>query len=648
MTTHLIPYEVASTSGKGMLAISERDRAEVNIVEVSTSGSDSALGSSELRPKASFDAAVIAADAMTGKSTVVCRDNSVLTNSLTNLLLFGDVSLFMPFAELNGGLQIAGVAHEGTVISIGNFASGALTINASATGTVYLNICTAHGAFTMPSIPSGLTVIGLVDGSPVGYGMVPAEDIPELFNTVFLAYDGSDSFNGSNFHQSVASFSRAMELARGKPSSDHKTILAFEARNYGDLINNDTIGNVPNLIVDARSAIFEDVDLTEHSTALDCRRIIGNVTIGNQSSIDVYSINHNSTQTVSFSTDEVHQTTRLKAKLLNSTTFLSFDDAPSGSHFHVEIDRYEADRAACVATIPTGVTVTGFIETPLPDPAVESRLSALEERIQTDITASTGPTATKLILGANDHNVLASSGWRDDLHVDDIFHFQFNGSRTSSKLKGTLTLNKAVRDVSIPSQYYYFITGGALQPTEDGTNIATSDVRDYLGTSSNMFETQTTFNEALTNNALNHSLTVTTETTFSPLTAGQQTHNFNLVFNFPDFDLDVVSFIGDIVIHTNSGDKQSLWNGKTRVRFDRVSAGSGRYTMTLGTDSAFDASPLLVSDLFNVQEWDLNLNGNGYPNEEDVNGQVEMLIPYIPNAKQIIDIVFHGVAITES
>lgn len=996
--TVITPDELASANGYNMIKGTELNRAYDNVIEMSDSGDDTSSGTSILRPKQTLSPSVAAADALTGKSFVVCRDRSTITNDLTNLLLPEGVSLIAPYAELNGGLQIAGVAHEGTRIVIGNFNSGALTINASATGLLYLYIDTAHASFTMPTIPSGLTVIGIVNGEsvtnevsfvgatpanfevPVGTGQsdelkasgitlvaennvrkIPANrvqgvvdvptdevaissntnlnqqprydqyvgkvavysgsgnitfdlptwdgsqvsefpagtvfavhvtgtgsvlvrtintsggfieiagtteirvsqngflviarsattnkfvvgedivfnpilrdlclpsrkfsfirpgstniavgspvafnedfdsvltdnsnvntflmpnavvsaeltdttgeiiefgfienvvvagtltnavgssvfwsrntnnasgtggathwtinhsdssdnlaigivhslddatngevtvlfdfrgktnagsggqnapllhgDYPNSFNKIYVVDGGDDTKSGLNDFDAVRTIPRAMEIARGMPTQDHKVILLEDAKNYGNLINTATTGNVTNCVVRGEGAIVEAVTLTDHFTSAYPRRVIGNVLLGDRCSLVTNGIDYTAAQTISFTTDEVHVTSRLIATHTNANTTLTFAGVQTGSFIHVEIDRYEADVATCVATIPSGVIVTGYIGSHVFGDAAGGFNYTGTTPANNELTAGTGvddeikksgivldsngkipqdkldiptihtiiqalnPRSRKLMLGADSGYNFNGNGQIDELHYDQIFQGELRAVKEGTTLTGILELDKNVNGVSWPTNYYYRVDGNTIVPTTDGTDTASSDLRDYMGDSRLMFYHSTEFNEQISDTSKSHTLTYPNHNVGQELVRNRLEQNLQLVFNFPGFNVDVASFTGDMIVHSNSGDKNTLWNSKTRVRFDRVS--TGRYTMTLGTSSTFDAAAIKVQDIFHVVDHSINLNSGSHTNQVAVNGEVGFNLPHIPNAQQHVEISF-TVAVTES
>jgi len=189
---------------------------------------------------------------------------------------------------------------------------------------------------------------------------------PEAFNTIFLATGGNDDRDGKTFASAVETLEKALELAKAiTPATDHRTIFTLEARNFEDLVNNLTEGNVVNLVVDARAAVFENVDLT-HKTNMLCRRVTGNVLMGHGSQLQVWgSLGTSSTTTVGF-VSGAHTTTLLKLREMGANVTLSFSGMDSGSRVRVEIDHYSVDdfdasMRTILDTIPDGVDVSGWI-----------------------------------------------------------------------------------------------------------------------------------------------------------------------------------------------------------------------------------------------------------------------------------------------
>lgn len=191
---------------------------------------------------------------------------------------------------------------------------------------------------------------------------------PRMFNTFIVSTNGDDTNDGKSFRTAVQSISHGMSLAQAvTPTTDHKVLYSIEARNFGDLINNTTIGNVANLVVDMKSAYFEDVDLTR-KTNLITRRIIGNVLLGNGSNFNVWGdVGYSTATTIGFVAG-THNNTILKVNRVGTNVTISFAGITGGSNVHVEINHYAVagfDEAleTLLSTIPDDVTVTGFIGT---------------------------------------------------------------------------------------------------------------------------------------------------------------------------------------------------------------------------------------------------------------------------------------------
>lgn len=284
------------------------------------------------------------------------------------------------------------------------------------------------------------------------------------------------------------------------------------------------------------------------------------------------------------------------------------------------------------------VTVDG-VSTPLSD-HIQGSAGGIDE--------FASPHTRKLMIGSTgDFNATATlnTSDADRNHWDDVFGLKVHGFRTSEKFTGELTLVKRVTKVNLPTNYYFFIDNDQLQPTIDGINIATSDLREYLGESRRLFPDFTATYSAVGDNSKQHTITALNDHPSLDFLSEKLNDDLHIVFDFPDFTIDNTEFDALVNVDINEGDKQSLWENKIRARFNRVS--SGRYTITLGTASNFDSTTLKVNDIFNKQLVSFDIEDNNLNNLEPVNGAALENIPYIPNGQQVVRIQFH-VDITES
>lgn len=462
---------------------------------------------------------------------------------------------------------------------------------------------------------------------------------PLMYNTFIVSTNGDDNNDGKSFQTAVASIGRAMTLAQGvTPTTDHKVLFSVEARNFGDLINNTSIGNVANLVVDMPACYFEDVDLTR-KTNLITRRVIGNVTLGSGSHIHVIgSLGYSSAaKTVTFVAG-THNGTRFKVTELLDNVTISFAGVSSGSRIRIEVDDYpvsdfDTTMDTLLATIPDGVEVTGYIGR---HNFGESTITPTYD-VSKAITSTTSPQNSKFMFGASNWN-FHNDGNVDAAYFNFIATAEIEAVKVGTNLTGVITLNKHVSGVNWPTNYYYRDNGTTIVPTTDGTDTAPSSLFEYMGTSRYMFVGSSEINELISDTSKSHRLNFPVDNIGQPITYIHQDNNLQLVFNFPGFDVDVASFIGQMDVHINTGDKQSLWNGKTRVRFDKVS--TGRYTMTLGDNGSFNSAALKVKDIWNKQTHSINLDSGSHTNQVLVNGEVGFNLPYIPNAQQFVEITF--------
>ena len=464
---------------------------------------------------------------------------------------------------------------------------------------------------------------------------------PRMFNTFILSANGDDANDGSNFQNAIASVGRGMTLAAAvTPTTDHKTLLSFESRNFGDFINNTTIGNVANLVFEAKEAYFEDMDLTRQTT-LWARRCIGNVIIGNKSHLIISgALGHDDAKTITFVAGQ-HVGTRLQIQELLGSVTLSFAGITTGSSLRVEIaelripsgSSFESVVNAILATIPSGVDVSGYIgkhnfgqSSSTPD---YQPIKAISE------VAS--PRTRRLMLGALNDNFL-NNGQTDAANYDQVFALRLEGARIGYRITGELTIDKHISGVAFPAHYYYRVEGDGIVPTTDGTDTATSDVRDYVGSSRNMWYTATRRHAQIANSSRVHNITIPIENLGELIINRDQNDPLLVVFNFPSFNVNVQSFEGQMTVITNTGEDTATWDGKVRARFDK--AATNRYSITLGTADAYDSSPLRISDIFKKSTHFLRLDESNQLNYVDVNGEVAIPVPHMANSVKLATIDF--------
>lgn len=479
---------------------------------------------------------------------------------------------------------------------------------------------------------------------------VSHNDQPSLFNTFFIASSEaidevtSNANDGGN-EQSPVHFGRAMTLAAAvTPTTDHKTLKSSEAYNFGDLINNTSVGNVANLIVDMQQAYFEDIDLTRR-TRVVARRCIGNVTLGGGSNLWLQGdLGTNATRTVSF-VNEVHNGTKFKADHVESNVTFDYSNLQDGSNIRIEIDSFgdnsDSTISAFLSNIPLD-KVGGY---------VGKRQLTLDTSHPTDkvvqfIQEYARPGATRFMIGSSGGSPVTQyqftgHGQIDEANFDRILDLRIFAIRFGTKLSGRISLDKHVDGVSWPVTFYYREGTTDIIPTTDGTDTASSNLQDYMGASRPMLYSTTERNAMISNNSKAHTLRYPIDNFGQQLMGMRQTHDLIIVFNHPDFNVDVASFIGQMTVTTNTGDKAADWAGKTRVQFTKVN--TNEYTLTRGTDSAFDAETIKINDIFHKVEHSIDLDAGDNPNQVSVNGEVGFQLPYIPNAHQVVDIEFNDI-----
>ena len=329
--------------------------------------------------------------------------------------------------EYSGGVTVQGESHNNTKLVIDNFQSGGISVISSATGTLYLEINNVHSGFTLPSFPSGLKVIGRIGDQYLG---LPSVDSGE--NTFTLDTSLSENGDGS-ISSPYNSVSSAMSAARSVATGSHKAIKAIGVRSLGDFVNTASDGNVTNLIFDAVDSKFDGVALSDHATTIKCRVIGGDASIGDQCEIDTQSFTHSTSSTISF-TSEVHSNTKIRAKRVESTVAISFANCSSGSYVICEIDNYEGNIDTALDTIPTGVTVIGWIGSinlPLATNTKTITLSTIEQKEYPIVISASGK-----------GRVIESSIWHSEDSGQVSVDFKKNG--TSQFTQSTTDSNAVI------------------------------------------------------------------------------------------------------------------------------------------------------------------------------------------------------------
>lgn len=231
-------------------------------------------------------------------------------------------------------------------------------------------------------------------------------------------------------------------------------------------------------------------------------------------------------------------------------------------------------------------------------------------------------------------------------HAHDLVWLNLQAVRIGDNLSGRITYHKDVHGVNWPTNYYYRQSNAnsvnTIVPTTDGTDQATSDLRDYMGSSRNMFYHSTERNEQISDTSRAHSLIFPNNNFGQPLFNSNYNDNFLVVFNFGDIDIDVTSFTATVNIIENTGDDASIFSGKTSATFTKIS--TGRYSITLNGDS----NPLKINQVFKNSTHSINLNTGSHTNQVTVNGEVGFNLPYIANSQQIIEFEFADVEVTDS
>lgn len=468
---------------------------------------------------------------------------------------------------------------------------------------------------------------------------------PRMLNTFFLASEGNDNNDGRNLQNAVATMGRAQTLSAAvTPTTDHKTIISYESRNFGDFINNTSIGNVANLFVEAREAVFENVDLTRKTNFLT-RRVIGNTIMGSGSHFVIDgAVGHTNARTITFVAG-AHNGTLVKIRELLDNVTISLAGITSGSTIRFEIDYYpvsdfEATMTTLLSTLPEGVKITGYIVDHVFGFTASSppTYSVIRE-----FTARASPSRRELKIGAAQSEFLGANffSFHNDLnHWDTVFSVILRGIIVGSKLQATLTLDKYVTGVDIPSDYYFRVEGGTIVPTSNGIDTLPLNLFERLGSSGRLWVSETEIHSQLSNTSRTATIQIPNGNEIQTILTTTQDDPLLIIFNFPEFNVTVTSFEATMSVITNTGVGSDKWTDKVRVRFDKDGNRDNHYSMTLGTLGAYDDDALKVSDIFTRDSFHVELNNGNKLNQVNVNGVTSFDIAYMPNAQKLANIAF--------
>ena len=473
----------------------------------------------------------------------------------------------------------------------------------------------------------------------------PAEGQPDAFYTVFVAGGGDSANDGRTWATPVPTIIDAMAVARAfTPATAHKTIFCVEALGLGNLVNNTSVGNIANLIVDCRSGIFQACDITRKSN-VTCRRLTGNAILGSGSQLDVWGSMGDASATTATFAAGAHEGTLLKVRTMAGNVTPAF--AGITGKVRVEIDDwkvadFEASMKTLLDTIPTGLEVSGWVgKHNFGEAASAPTPGYAPVRV---VRETAGPTGRRFRIGTAD-DVFVSDGTPDLNHWTDVATFEIDALRIGSALTGRMLLERHVSGAGFPSLIYGRLDSGNLVLTTDGTDTVDPDFTQFVGSSARMWvkERGTVGQSPGGSPSLTYRYPI--DNYSETITADDQGDDLLLIFNFEDWDLDVASFIGNLTLHENTGFRSTngpaarVWNGKSRIRFNRVS--KNHYSMTLGDGSSFGNANIQVEDFFDKALHVVSLNPAGTNlNQVLLNGHTGVTVPYVPNSQLVAEVSF--------
>lgn len=247
------------------------------------------------------------------------------------------------------------------------------------------------------------------------------------------------------------------------------------------------------------------------------------------------------------------------------------------------------------------------------------------------VRLSTGAGQNKLIMGGGaSFNIIGTGNLIE--HVHDLVRLHLDGYYTKTRFYGELILHKHVAGVAWPAAYYYRVDGNNLVPTTNGTDTATSDLRDYMGVSRVLFYHSTERNEQISDTSKAHTLTFPNDNFGQAIFNDNRNDDFVFVLNNLAFEFDPASFTAQLDVVANEGADRSRFDGRTSADCTRVGSG-GRYALKLRDALGPASRNLRVSDIVNHTIHAINLNAGSHPHQVAVNGEVGFNLPHIPNGK---------------
>ena len=468
---------------------------------------------------------------------------------------------------------------------------------------------------------------------------------PDAFYTVFVSGGGDSANDGRTWATPVSTILEAMAVARTfTPATAHKTIFCVEALGLGNLVNNTTVGNIANLIVDCRSGIFQACDITRKSN-VTCRRLTGNAILGSGSQLDVWGSMGDTSATTATFVAGAHEGTLLKVRTMAGNVTPTF--AGITGKVRVEIDDwkvadFEASMKTLLDTIPTGLEVSGWVgKHNFGEAASAPTPGYTPVRV---VRETAGPTGRRFRIGTAE-DVFVSDGSPDLNHWTDVAAFEIDALRIGSALTGRMLLERHVSGAAFPSLIYCRIDSGNFVLTTNGIDTVDPDFTQFVGSSARMWVKERGVVGQSPSGSPSLTYRYPIDNYSETITADDQNDDLLLIFNFEEWDLDVASFIGNLTLHENTGFRSAtgpaarVWNGKTRIRFNRVS--KNHYSMTLGDGSSFGDSNLKVEDFFDKALHVFNLNPAGTNlNQVLANGHTGVTVPYVPNSQLVAEVSF--------
>ncbi len=248
----------------------------------------------------------------------------------------------------------------------------------------------------------------------------------------------------------------------------------------------------------------------------------------------------------------------------------------------------------------------------------------------------------RLMMGSGsnlDYIGTSPSTFRDIRHVHDVATVRFSGHLTGDVLEGTLILAQDIYGQAVPDNLFFELRDGALVPTSNGTDTLNSDFHAYMGNQSRMWYYEDLEHALISDTSKTHTLTVPSEHVDENITRVSRGQPFVVIFDLPDYNIAADAFSGRVIVQENAGAEMDTWDGKYQVTFDRVGAGTNRFSLTPGSvpDGA-DAAALTVGKMFPAGSVFYNVDDTANASHVNVNGDVGFTVPYLENLQRRISI----------